>query len=134
MYTRYVLIALFSLVYGNGHAQNTSNKAFIDSVGSYICQCGIKHPEIVMKQAIWETGWFKSKHLMRKNNLFGFRGKSYLTFKSWRESVEYYKKWQDKRYDQTKYKDYYEFLTKIRYGHSGYSKTLRTFQYEFSCP
>lgn len=134
MNTGHILIVMFMLFFGNGLAQNSPKQTMLDSVGRYICQCGIKHPDIVLKQAIWETGWFKSKHLMRKNNLFGFRGKSYLNFTNWKESVEYYKKWQDKRYDQTKYKDYYEFLTQIKYGHSGYAKTLRTFRYEFSCP
>ena len=108
--------------------------AFLDSVGNYICIAGIKHPEIVMKQAIWETGWFKSGFLMKKNNLFGFRGKSYLSFNKWQESVDYYKKWQERHYDEKKYKDYYDFLTQIRYGHSGYAKTLKAFNYRFSCP
>lgn len=44
-----------------------------DSVYAYILKADIKHPEIVLRQAILETGWFQSKHLMKRNNLFAFR-------------------------------------------------------------
>lgn len=87
-------------------------------VADYIYQSEMLHPEIVLRQAILETGWFKSKYLMSRNNLFGFRGnKSYLHFNTWQESVDYYKSWQLKRYTNTK-EDYYAFLVRIRYARS----------------
>lgn len=89
-----------------------------DSVYAVILASGIKHPEIVLKQAILETGWFQSKFLMRKNNLFGFRAtKHYMNFDSWRECVEYYKRWQDKFYTNPQ-ENYYVFLKRIKYSHS----------------
>lgn len=106
--------------------------AFADSVHQYICQQGIKHPDIVMKQAILETGWFKDKFLMSRNNLFGFRRVEYLRFKSWKESVEYYKKWQDKRYTN-KYVDYYDFLVKIKYATPQYPSHLKKIKFSKKC-
>lgn len=73
----------------------------------------VQHPEIVLKQAILETGHFTSKVFRLNNNLFGFyNGKRYLSFNSWQQSVKYYKTWQDKRY---KSGDYYQFLSGLPY-------------------
>jgi len=97
-----------------------------DSVYAYILKAEIKHPEIVLKQAILETGWFQSKHLMRRNNLFAFRSsKKYMWFDSWQASVDYYKKWQDDKYVNTK-ENYYTFLSRIRYARTAdYIKALK---------
>ena len=73
---------------------------------------GIKHPEIVVKQSILETGWYKH---YKYNNLFGLynsRTHDYYRFDSWRESVQGYKDLVQYRYESG---DYYEWLTKIGY-------------------
>lgn len=73
----------------------------------------IKFPDTVFAQARLETGNFKSKYFIERNNLFGFRNrKGYMFFDSWIESVKYYARWQKKYY---KGGDYFEFLTKIGY-------------------
>jgi len=82
----------------------------------------VEHPEIVLRQSIMESGWFKCTSCsMRYNNPFGFRHPSwvdkenplgYLKFDKWQDAVKYYKKWQKKRY---KGGDYYEFLVDIGY-------------------
>jgi hypothetical protein len=82
----------------------------------------VQHPEIVLRQSILESGWFKCTSCsMRYNNPFGFRHKSwiddanprgYLKFDMWQDAVKYYKKWQKKRY---KGGDYYKFLVDIGY-------------------
>lgn len=88
---------------------------FKDSVHAYIILVGIKHPDIVLRQAILETGWFQSKMLMDKNNLFGFRStKKYKRFESWQACIDYYKSWQDEYYTNPE-EDYYAFLKRIRY-------------------
>ncbi len=88
---------------------------FKDSVHAYILLVGIKNPDIVLRQAILETGWFQSKMLMDKNNLFGFRStKKYMRFESWQASIDYYKAWQDEYYTNPE-EDYYAFLKRIRY-------------------
>jgi flagellum-specific peptidoglycan hydrolase FlgJ len=103
-----------------------------DSVWSYICALQIKHPEIVIRQAILESGWFKSPFLMSRNNLFGFRKVKYLQFKNWKESVEYYKKWQDKYYTNPK-EDYYKFLLRIKYATSVYPAHLKKISWSKTC-
>lgn len=82
----------------------------------------VEHPEIVLRQAIMESGWFKCTSCsMRYNNPFGFRHPSwvdeenplgYLKFDTWQDAVKYYKKWQKKRYTGG---DYYKFLVNIGY-------------------
>ncbi len=97
-----------------------------DSVYAYILKCDIRHPEIVLRQAILETGWFQSKHLMRRNNLFAFRStKKYMWFDTWQQNIEYYKRWQDEKYTDHK-ENYYTFLVRINYSRSpDYIKTLK---------
>jgi uncharacterized FlgJ-related protein len=90
----------------------------------YLVKVGVKNPEIVLRQAIYESGHFNSLVCKKKNNIFGFRGRLiYKDFKCWQDCVDYYKKWQDKHYtDDTE--DYYHFLQRINY--SGYKE----FNYE----
>ncbi len=97
-----------------------------DSVYAYILASDIKHPEIVLKQAILETGWFTSKLLMKRNNLFAFRAtKKYMRFETWHASVDYYKKWQLTYYTNPK-ENYYLFLQRKKYARNpDYVKTLK---------
>lgn len=89
-----------------------------EEVIAYMDSVGIKHPEIVIKQALLETGHFRAKLLMDKNNLFAFRySKHYMRFKDWRSCVDYYKQWQDKKYTNPN-EDYYKFLKRMRYARS----------------
>ena len=79
-----------------------------DSVYFEIRNAGIKHSDIVFKQAVIETNCGKTGVGKTKNNLFGFRGKDgYIRYNTWKDSVKAYKKWQDKYY---KGQNYYEFL------------------------
>lgn len=58
-----------------------------------IKQNGILHGEIVLAQAILETGWFTSNVCRNKNNLFGLtnpRTGKYYEFSHWTESVTAY--------------------------------------------
>jgi len=111
---------IFGIVLGQClNAQNNEAlKKQIEEIYTYIKCCEIQHPEIVLRQAIWETGWFKSDYCRNRHNLFGFRHtKTYMTFNSWQESVEYYKKWQEKRYKDPN-EDYYKFLVRVKYATS----------------
>lgn len=89
----------------------------------------IKYPDIVLRQACWESGFFSSKIWREKNNPFGFYHSidsihgEYILFNDWRSAITYYKDWQDKRY---KGGDYYEFLIKVGYAQdSNYVKSVR---------
>jgi hypothetical protein len=94
----------------------------IENIEVEIIANKIEHPDIVLRQSVWESGWYRCNDCsLRYNNPFGFRHTSwvdkgnplgYLKFDTWQDAVVYYKKWQAKRY---KGGDYYEFLTKIGY-------------------
>ncbi len=54
---------------------------------------GIRHPKIVLAQAILETGWFRSSLCRNRNNLFGLTNPNtgkYYEFGHWTESVRAY--------------------------------------------
>ena len=131
---KYLLLALtvLNLLPYRSLAQK-KNLALIDSVACYICAGDIMHKEIVMKQAILESGWCSSEFLMSRHNLFGFRAKKYLRFDSWEKSVDYYGQWQKKRYTDSN-EDYYKFLDRIKYGAPGYSAKLKKIKYDLQCP
>jgi len=102
------LILIVLMLVGKAQAQDTLQvKALLEAYG-------VKHVDIVVRQSVVETGWYKcTKCSLDKNNLFGFfyKGK-YLEFETWQESVKYYYWWQSKLY---KGGDYYEFLKRIGY-------------------
>ena len=80
-------------------------------VYSELVKVNTVNPTIALKIAILESS-------LKNNNLFGFRANiKYFKFKTWQESVKYFKKWEDTRYyiHLSKYhsKDscnYYHFL------------------------
>lgn len=85
----------------------------------------IKHADIVLKQAILETGWLKSYHCRINNNLFGFRGnKGFYKYSNYVQSIKAYKRFQDKKYKNGE--DYYKFLIRINYAEGeSYNKILK---------
>ena len=100
---------------------------------------GIRHPEFVMAQCIQETGWLNCKKCcLRYNNLFGFyiKGNKCKKFTSEEECIEYYKSWQDKRYDKWRKKnpkaDYYHFLKSAGW-YVGYLETKDNVYYFSNC-
>jgi hypothetical protein len=128
-----LIIGIFMLIVSvRLNAQRPANLILLDSVFDYVCEKKIQHSNIVMRQIILETGWLKSKFLMSKNNIFGFRYKKYLSFNSWRDCVDYYKKWQDKHYKDPN-EDYYKFLLRIKYAVSNYPKNLKKINFNKSC-
>ena len=68
----------------------------IPNLYAEIIQNGIRHPKIVLAQAILETGWFTSPVCRNKHNLCGLtnpRTGKYFEFDHWTESVlAYYTK------------------------------------------
>ena len=58
-----------------------------------IIRNGIRHPRIVLAQAILETGWFRSPLCRNRHNLFGLTNPKtgkYYEFNHWTESVRAY--------------------------------------------
>lgn len=75
----------------------------------------LKHIDIVIAQAILETGYFRSNICKTKNNLFGLYNSSkneYFSFNHWSESVEAYKTMVQYKYKEG---DYYHWLDSIGY-------------------
>jgi hypothetical protein len=76
----------------------------------------VHHPEIVYAQAILESQLGESKLYSRTNNLFGLynsRTKQYFTFDHWIESVLFYKKVIQDKYEPPN--NYYSFLESLPY-------------------
>lgn len=66
----------------------------IESLIAEIIRNGIKHPRVVLAQAILETGWFRSRVCHTHNNLFGLRQPwdgEYFRFERWQDSVKAYR-------------------------------------------
>ena len=87
----------------------------IPNLYAEIIRNGIRHPKIVLAQAILETGWFTSPVCRNKHNLFGLtnpRTEKYFEFDHWTESVRAY-------YTKVQYKfkggNYLLWLRKIGY-------------------
>src|ERR1035437_4293398 len=77
----------------------------LKNVKRYIKLMRIQYSEIVTSQYILETGWGKSNICKTFNNLFGFRNKNgYFQYKHWTESIEAYKRFQDRKYKQGSYR------------------------------
>ena len=97
----------------------TSTETTLKGVYKELITQDVKHPEIVIRQVIEETGWLKCTKCSRdKNNLFGMTTVIYVNgvkkrvharYSDWKKSVTAYKKWQTKLYKDED-KDYYEFL------------------------
>ena len=97
----------------------------LQNVIEYTKIIGIKHPEVVIRQFILETGWGKSYICKKYNNLFGFRNTNgYMKYSHWTESIESYKRFQDKKY---KGGCYYTFLNNVGYAEAeNYVEVLKT--------
>lgn len=75
----------------------------------------IQQPDIVVAQAILETGFFKSDLCLKRHNLFGLfnsRTMDFYSFNHWTESVKAYR---DKVQYRYKTGNYYDWLEHISY-------------------
>lgn len=105
-----------------------------------IVSMGIKFPEIVYKQAIYESYHFKSKIFKHNKNLFGMRlAKSrkttaknktkykYAVYESWFDSLKDYKLWQDnvKPIHTKTLSNYLKYLDKIYSETNNYTAKLK---------
>lgn len=101
---------------GTGYCgRNTLPALTIPNLYQEIIRNGIRHPKIVLAQAILETGWFRSPLCRNRHNLFGLTNPKtgkYYEFNHWTESVRAY-------YTKVQYKytggNYLLWLHKIGY-------------------
>jgi Mannosyl-glycoprotein endo-beta-N-acetylglucosaminidase len=117
-----LLVFFLSSFFIQASSQNI-NKPKMQAMYDAIKDAGILFPDFVMAQCMQETGNLACKNCcLRYHNLFGFyiKGNKCKKFDSDEECIEYYKKWQEKRYHKWRKKSptgtYYDFLK-----HSGYA-------------
>ncbi|MBT6028836.1 MAG: glucosaminidase domain-containing protein, partial [Crocinitomicaceae bacterium] len=94
-----ILISAFSANAGDSIISTNLVKTpelTIENLKIILKQEKVKHADVVLQQAIVETGWFKCTHCsLSRNNIFGFYyKKKYLVFTDWVDCVRYYKRWQ----------------------------------------
>jgi hypothetical protein len=104
----------------NNHQFNLFSK---ENLARLIYTLKIAHPDIVMAQAIIESGNFKSKIFKENNNLFGMKmpeyrkttaigiNRGHAVYRNWRESVIDYALWQGKR---ARYSTTNQYLRRLR--------------------
>lgn len=74
----------------------------------------------MVAQSAWESGYGTSNLAVNKNNLFGFLGRSYKTYKA---SIEAYA-WQLNNGKQKGYKEARKYLKKHKKDAKGYIRTF----------
>lgn len=93
----------------------------------------IQQPDIVVAQAILETGFFKSDLCLKQHNLFGLfnsRTMDFYSFDHWTESVKAYRDKVQYRYQDG---DYYDWLERIGYAEDSlYVSKLKNIRINYS--
>ena len=110
--------------FGADISKNPTDKPFsVENLKSEIVKQGIKYPNIVLAQAVLESGHFDSDIFKENNNLFGMKkpsvrktlatgeNRGHATFKNWVDSVRDYKMFQDQNgYSNLSVNDYMKKL------------------------
>jgi len=87
----FLLLLIVSLHY-------TVNGQTKKEVYNYCIEIGIQNPEFVTAQTQLETGYYNPNSLgMKNNNLLCFKWGTFLEFNHWKESLDYYKRWMDRK-------------------------------------
>lgn len=100
--------------------ENKVPELTVSNLYAELVRQGVKHPKIVLAQAILESGHFRSKLTRSHNNILGIRKRNgdYQAFSDWTECVSAYKS-----LVQYKYRDgretYLSFLKRIKYASDG---------------
>lgn len=104
-----------------------------ENVYKEIMRNDIKFSDIVLRQSLLETGWYKSYNCTERRNLFGMTGGTktkdnihgYAIYSNWMQSVKAYKDWQEKRLTSD-VSNYYQFLRDWNYAESeDYERKLK---------
>jgi hypothetical protein len=112
--------------FGASTPKNPTEKPFsVENLKSEIIKQKIKYPNIVLAQAVLESGHFDSDIFLDNNNLFGMKkpsvrktlatgeNRGHATFRNWVDSVIDYKLFQDQNgYSNLSVKDYMKKLGK----------------------
>jgi flagellum-specific peptidoglycan hydrolase FlgJ len=119
-----ILIALSMLMWSCAESQTPSKS----TVYQEILNLDIKFPDIVLAQAVLESGNFSSKVAKQNNNLFGMKMPKvrettavgqrygYARYYNWKDSVKDYKLWQEallKKYPNMTRGQYKTYINRI---------------------
>jgi len=94
-----------------------------------------EHAEIATRQAVWESGWFKSYAFLEYNNPFGMMWKGkHQKFDNLEEGCYQYYRQIYCQYEQRGGGDYYQFLVDLPYAMGkDYVKCLKSLKLELEC-
>jgi len=112
----------------------------LENVSLYLDSIGVHHSDIVVKQAILETGWLKSYSARHRNNLFGLtngKTRKLFVFSNWKQSCIGYRDMVQYKYKKMGYdvdagdNDYYKWLVDVHYASDPqYINKLKHINYE----
>lgn len=109
----------------------------LKSLKDYIHSLNLKHSDIIIAQAIQETGHFKSNIFKENNNLFGMKkayqrpttciavNKGHAVYSDWKSSVLDYALWQSKYGNYSNKEDYFEYLKRCYAQDNNYINKLK---------
>lgn len=119
-------------------------ESFLPFAPEYVLNCenvyreimrnDIKFSDIVLRQVILETGWFKSHNCLVRQNLVGMTGgikndsneHGYAIYSNWMQSIKAYSKWQKQRLNDS-VTNYFQFLRDWNYAESpDYERKLKS--------
>jgi len=122
---KYILIMMLVIISTSCKQQNTKlitvEVSFVDEVildfsyenlKTVLYSSKVKYPDIVLRQAIHETGYFTSNIFYENNNLFGMK-MPYIrntTAIGINRGHAIYSNWRDCIYDMVLFQEYYDFL------------------------
>jgi hypothetical protein len=108
-----VMAVILIILFGAFTKCNAQTK---DSVRMYCEEIGIERVDFIVAQSQLETGYYKCTSCsLRYNNILGWwNGDKYLKFDHWKESVDYYIGWMERK-NRDQYESLEEFL-KARWG------------------
>lgn len=107
---KYVIITLFGILVSTGQKQYAQQQKRVELDKQVLVKTlkdmGVQHVDIVLAQAILESGTFTSNIFKTKNNMFGMKvpgrrettainKKGYAAYTSWMDCVKDYKLYQD---------------------------------------
>lgn len=130
-------VKVVNIVINDVEMADSTVLSFQDSVYNYMVHLNIAHPEVAMRQAVLESGYFTSSVFKENNNMFGMRpainrpnvsigeNRGYAVYKDWKQSIVDYALWQVWSAKRLSEDEYYGLLQRIYAEDSSYVETLK---------
>lgn len=109
-----VILILLFVILGLGFTKCKASTINKDSVFHYAKAIGVLYPDICTAQSIHESGNYTSYGFKVRHNLFGFKNLyGYKHFHNWKESIDFYKVFQERRIARHHCNSHYGWLRYI---------------------